>query len=74
MGDAEALSRIARSILPQLAERIVIDWSKPLTSWSKAEMTTFAVLTWRLINEAMALDQGPDAHKSEGDLNDDIPF
>jgi hypothetical protein len=65
------------SILPMLADQSPIDWSKPLTDWSREEMADFVGLASRLIDEAKAaLARVPDAilHKPAGDLSDGIPF
>ena len=51
---------VIHSILPVLADEVAIDWSKPMASWSKEEMTRFLVAAWQLANGAeVALDKGP---------------
>ena len=70
-------SAIVLSILPMLADQSSIDWSKPLSEWSREEMADFVGLACCLIDEAKAaLERLPDAilHKPQGDLSDDIPF
>jgi hypothetical protein len=69
---------VIHSILPVLADRVAIDWSKPMASWSKGEMTRFLLAAWQLANSAeVALDQGSGGilRKSDerGELNDEIP-
>jgi hypothetical protein len=62
-------SAIVLSILPMLADQSPIDWSKPLTEWSREEMADFVGLASCLIDEAKAaLEQVPDAilHKPAG--------
>jgi hypothetical protein len=65
-----------QSILSRLADQAAIDWSKPLASWSKAEMAGFLELALQLIDEARAaLDQGPGVIlKPTERMNDGIPF
>jgi hypothetical protein len=73
---------VVRSILPALADQAGIDWSLPLTAWSKDTMASFVLLVWQLINKAEhALDQGPSkilrkSSKPEFDETDGnaIPF
>jgi hypothetical protein len=49
---------MVRSILPMLADRAAIDWSRPLAAWSKDDMTSFLLLAWQLMHQAEhALDQ-----------------
>ena len=76
-------SALVQSILPTLCDQALIDWSKPLASWSREEMTGFIDLAWALIDEAKAaLELMPDTilHKPKperekaAELDDDIPF
>jgi len=60
-----------------LADQSAIDWSKPLTDWSREEMAGFVGLASRLIDEARAaLEREPGAvlHKPERELDDEIPL
>ncbi|MGO9401496.1 MAG: hypothetical protein ACLP19_27185 [Xanthobacteraceae bacterium] len=51
---------VVTSILKELSETAGIDWSVPLSAWSKGTMTDFLLLAWQLINRAEnARDQGP---------------
>ena len=44
----------AMTILPDLAKACTgIDWSKPLTAWSREEMAEFLITAMRLIRKAM---------------------
>lgn len=85
MTPAPDLAAAVRSILPVLADKAGIDWSKPLASWSQDEMTGFLQLSWSLISEAKeALGRGPGvivqapANKEVvadgGFVSDDVPF
>jgi hypothetical protein len=71
---------VVTSILPALADQARIDWSLPLSAWSKDTMTNFLLLAWQLINQAeLARDQGKIIGKSKdwatkGDNISDIPF
>jgi len=70
---------VIRSILPILADKAGVDWSQPLTSWSKDTMTDFLLLAWRLIGEAEAVrDHGPGRILKKSEFNervgDPIPF
>ena len=38
---------VVRSILPALADQAGIDWSLPLTAWSKDTMVGFLLLAWQ---------------------------
>jgi hypothetical protein len=59
----------------KLADQARIDWSKPLASWSKEEMTNFVELALRLIDEAKAaLDRGRDVILRKPEFDDGIPF
>jgi hypothetical protein len=50
---------VVTSILPTLCDKAAIDWSQPLTTWSKDTMTNFVLLAWQLIVAAeIARDQG----------------
>jgi hypothetical protein len=48
---------VVHSVLPVLADQAAIDWSEPLSAWSKDSMTNFLLLAWRLINKAEARRQ-----------------
>jgi hypothetical protein len=51
---------VIHSILPVLADEVAIDWSKPIASLSKEELTRFLLAAWQLANGAeVALDQRP---------------
>ena len=71
---------VVTSILPELADKAVIDWSQPLAAWPKDMMIKFLMLASRLINEAEAIrDHGPGKilkKKAEFDeeAGDEIPF
>jgi hypothetical protein len=72
---------VVASILPRLADTAGIDWSQPLSTWSKETMTNFLLLAWKLIHQAeTARDHGPGKilKKAEvardGELKDPIPF
>jgi hypothetical protein len=71
---------VVRSILPELADKAAIDWSRPLETWPKDTMVNFLLLAWRLINAAeIARDQGPGKilRKSElalAEQNNPVPF
>jgi hypothetical protein len=70
---------VVTSILPTLADQAAIDWSQPLSVWSKDTMTNFLLLASRLIGTAeIARDQGAGKkilQKSElAELNNPIPF
>jgi hypothetical protein len=41
------------AILPELAEKSQIDWSKPLNAWPREEMIEFLLAAMRLIRKAM---------------------
>jgi hypothetical protein len=43
---------VIRSILPTLASQVKIDWARPLSDWSKDEMTDFLLQAWLLANNA----------------------
>jgi hypothetical protein len=43
-----------RSVLPALGNTTAIDWSKPLSAWSKNTMTDFLLQAWQLIKQAEA--------------------
>jgi hypothetical protein len=64
-------------ILPVLADEVAVDWSKPMASWSKEEMTRFLLTAWQLANGAeVARDEGPGRilKKREGDSRRRDPF
>jgi hypothetical protein len=72
---------IIQSILPILFEQAkIVDWSKPLASWSKQEMAGFVEQVLLLIDKARALlERTPNiiVQKSsdrERELDDEIPF
>ena len=70
---------VIRSILPILADKAGVDWSQPLTSWSKDTMTDFLMLAWRLIGEVETVrDHGPGKILKKSEFNekigDPIPF
>jgi hypothetical protein len=70
---------VVRSILPTLADKAGVDWSQPLTTWSKDAMTDFLMLAWRLIGEAETVrDHGPGKILKKSEFNekvgDPIPF
>jgi hypothetical protein len=70
---------VVTSILPALADTAGIDWSLPLSAWSKDTMTNFLMLGWQLLRGAeYARDQGPGTilKKAEFDekTGDPIPF
>ena len=70
-------SAVVQSILPMLADQTSIDWSKPLASWSKEEMAGFIGRALELIDKARAVlerTSDPIVHKSDRELDDDIPF
>jgi alkylated DNA nucleotide flippase Atl1 len=48
-------SAVVGSILSRLADQAKVDWSRPLASWSKQEMTGFIELAMYLIDEAKAV-------------------
>jgi hypothetical protein len=51
---------VIHSILPALADQAAIDWSLPLSVWSKEMMSDFLLSAWQLINKAeIARDHGP---------------
>jgi hypothetical protein len=45
---------VIRSVLPALCDQAGIDWTQPLSAWSKDAMTNFLLLAWRLIDQAEA--------------------
>jgi hypothetical protein len=80
-------SAVVGSILSRLADQARIDWSKPLASWSKQEMTGFIELAMHLIDEAKGalkddgfpeipafLKRSQGKPPAESKLNDRIPF
>jgi hypothetical protein len=67
---------VVSSILPTLAEEAGIDWSLPLSAWSKEMMSSFLLTAWQLINKAeVARDHGGGKilRKSD-DFDDGIPL
>jgi hypothetical protein len=73
---------VVSSVLPALADQAVVDWSLPLSAWSKDVMTNFLLLAWQLMNKAeTARDHGPGKivgkskdWDTKGDDISDIPF
>jgi hypothetical protein len=64
----------ARSILPDLCDQAKVDWSLPLSAWTKETMTDFVLLTWKLMNQAEAArDAGPGIIQKSS-LQDELPF
>jgi hypothetical protein len=43
---------VVHSILPALCDQAGVDWSLPLSAWSKDTMTNFLMTAWRLMNRA----------------------
>jgi hypothetical protein len=43
---------VVTSILAKLTDTAAIDWSKPLSTWSKSTMTDFLLLAWQLLRDA----------------------
>ena len=72
---------VVTSILPKLADTAGVDWSLPLSAWSKDTMTNFLLLAWQLINKAEAardqagkiIGKSTDWDKT-GDTLNDLPF
>jgi hypothetical protein len=66
------------AILPELAETTAIDWSQPLSAWSRETMTTFLLTAMRLIRKAMIArdisDRGVTQKSNTKKLNDPLPF
>jgi hypothetical protein len=63
------------SILPTLADKTAIDWSRPLQSWSPDEMTNFLLMAMRLIDAAeTARDSGKILRQAKPEFDDPIPF
>jgi hypothetical protein len=51
---------VVRSILPALADQAAVDWSQPLSAWSKETMAGFVWLARQLLNKsAQALKESP---------------
>ena len=68
---------VVRSILPTLAKTVGVDWSLPLSAWSKDVMTNFLLLAWQLMNRAeIASGQGQGIIRKSKEAGDDreIPF
>jgi hypothetical protein len=84
IGGAQSPDQVAiiRTILEPLADQAGIDWSLPMSAWSKDTMVGFLVLAWQLIGKAeLARDQGPNrilqksrSNKSEPTWDDGIAF
>jgi hypothetical protein len=52
---------VITSILSELADKVAIDWSQPLVTWSRDTKVDFLMLAWRLIGEAETMrDHGLD--------------
>jgi hypothetical protein len=60
---------IIGTVLPQLAE-LPIDWSKPLTAWTKDEMSKFICRALDLACRAQSAAQ----RGSAGEFSDTVPF
>jgi hypothetical protein len=71
---------VVKSILPELADTAVIDWSLPLASWKPDTMTGFLMLAWRLIQKAeTARDHGPGGilrkpERAHDEMAQEVPF
>jgi hypothetical protein len=70
---------VVNSILPELADKALIDWSLPLATWSKDTMTNFLMIAWDLISKAEIMrDQGPGKILKKAEFNektgDPVPF
>jgi hypothetical protein len=65
-----------RSILPKLANQAGIDWSQPLSSWSKDTMSDFILLAWQLVSRAdCEREYGPGVlRKTKVRIEGGIPF
>jgi hypothetical protein len=59
---------VIEEILPPLAEMAPVDWSKPLSGWSRDEMVRFLDLALGLIRQTMA------AKTAAIPSDDPIPF
>jgi hypothetical protein len=59
---------VIEEILPVLADSATVDWSKPLSTWSREEMVKFLDLVLGLVRQAMA------ARTAAIPFNDPIPF
>lgn len=63
------------SILPQLAEHQLVDWSKPLINWPCDDMLKFLSVAFTLIRQATAArDAGAKPTCNAVPLNDPVPF
>jgi len=63
------------AILPTLADKATIDWSRPLQAWSKDEMTNFLLTAIHLFDAAeTARDSGKIIRQSQPEFNDPLPF
>jgi hypothetical protein len=63
------------SILPLLSEQPGLDWSQPLTAWSREQMTEFLLLARRLVDQAeIAANQGKILRPSKAEFDDPVPF
>ena len=70
---------VVRSILRMLADQAGVDWSQPLSAWSKDAMVNFLLLAWQLISKAEAArDHGPGKILKPAEFDektgDPIPF
>jgi hypothetical protein len=64
----------ARSILPDLCDQAKVDWSQPLSAWTRETMTDFVLLAWKLLSRAeVARDAGPGIIQKSS-LQDELPF
>ncbi len=70
---------VVHSILPTLADKASIDWSRPLAALTRDQMTDFLLVAWRLISETETMrDHGPGRILKKSEFNekvgDPIPF
>ena len=70
---------VVRSILSTLADTAGIDWTQPLTAWSKDTMSGFLLAAWDLIRKAeIARDHGPGGILQKSPVRevvaDEVPF
>jgi len=67
---------VVHSILPTLAKTAGVDWSAPLSGWSKDTMTSFLLLAWQLMNRAeIASGQGQGIIRKSKEAGErEIPF
>jgi hypothetical protein len=63
------------TILPELGAIGGVDWSVPISSWSKDTMLLFLCTAYELMSKAIAArDRGGDITAPQTPLNDAIPF